>query len=388
MYWIWFVECAVIKLVLGSNSVVEIPYEKRLGHLNVEIYIGEPSLVTTLEIDMGINYTWVSEFQYDIRNSHTKQHEINTQLHFHNGKQLPTLFIKDKISLFQHKSSTSNIIINNFTFYYIDSDLTRFPYFESIGFAFNNGNPPSLFSALNTNGYIQYNSFTFINEPSNDNKGILIIGDIPRYYAYQFPNTFECSINPTQTNWMCMVEEIATKHNTLRVFTEGIFNVNEDVTLVPGYVIDYFRDEIFNDLIYNNVCFESNTFTKGRTISCKYDIYNDTFDEIEFPEFQITFNGGNVITFNEDNMFITGYGQRAFILLFCENPHSDVWLFGNKFITLFNIEFNYERQSIIFHSKTKFYRNYLKTQIRILKHLSLLMIFTIIILIIFKKKYI
>ena len=133
------------------------------------------------------------------------------------------------------------------------------------------------------------------------------------------------------------------------------------------------------------------TFIKGRTISCKYDIYNDTYGEIDFPEFQLTFTNGNVITFNEDNMFISGYAQRAFVLLFCENAKSDngdIWLFGSKFITLFNIEFNYERHSLIFHSKTKLYRNYLRTQIHILKHLSLIMIFTIIILIIFKKNYI
>ena len=102
-----------INVVLGSDGIVKIPYEKRLGHLNVEIYIGEPSLITTLEIDMGINYTWVSEFQYDIINSQSKQHETTTQLNFHNDKQLQALYIKDKITMFQ---LTSNIIINNFTF--------------------------------------------------------------------------------------------------------------------------------------------------------------------------------------------------------------------------------------------------------------------------------
>ena len=60
MFWIYVV--VGINVVLGSDGIVKIPYEKRLGHLNVEIYIGEPSLITTLEIDMGINYTWVSEF--------------------------------------------------------------------------------------------------------------------------------------------------------------------------------------------------------------------------------------------------------------------------------------------------------------------------------------
>jgi hypothetical protein len=278
-------------------------------------------------------------------------------LNFYNDKQLQALYIKDKITLFQ---LASNIIINNFTFYYIDADLTHYPYFESIGFGFNNGKPPSLFTALNTYGYITYNSFTFTNEPSNDNKGVLIIGNTPNYYnkAYnKHQYTFECSIPSTQTKWICMVEQLSSSHKSLHISTQGIFNVNEDVILVPPYVIDYFRDEVFHNLIRSKICYEDTTFIKGRTISCKYDIYNDTYDEIDFPEFQLTFTNGNALTFNEDNMFISGYAQRVFVLLFCENSKSDnddIWLFGSKFITLFNIEFNYERHSLIFHSKTNY----------------------------------
>ena len=251
---------------------------------------------------------------------------------------------------------TDTLIINSITFpYFSFYELTysnQHLYSDNDILAFNYVITPdsSLTHYLYKNDYITHLSFALIH--TEHKKGKIVFGILPKELDSQHKYNGKCKVTKsTYGTWGCelshiFIDDISYVYDNIyytnsyhACFDSGISGIH-----VPQDFYDFIMKHVFSEYIKADKC-KDVLFSEQLFFTCDNDVLE------MLPTINFVFDGmGYVVHMKELFSF---FGQSADFVIRVNRIKTDVFLFGNTFISLFNMMFDYEDGIVGLYSKNE-----------------------------------
>lgn len=303
---------------------------------NVYLQIGNNTKLENFDLDMSLDYLWLSSSsylpEYDttikmIKDNVTLIPEINTT----------AMQLESSITFIE-----SNITLNNFTFFFT-TDLF-FIAFDSVPLAYQFKNVSySFVHTLYNLKHINRRSFTFIFQ--NRDNGTLTFGESISNFRKKPYQTF-CNINKNLNTWSCKLLEIKVNNNNIYLNNDiSLFQSNVRSIRAPKEFMKYINETIFDKLYSKKYCVYE-LYWDSESIKCECD-------KIE-QDIRIDFNfDNNVFSFFKDDLFQQVNKSCSFLIE--ENIKvKNKWFIGTSFYHKYITDFDYDNARVNFFSDSPF----------------------------------
>jgi hypothetical protein len=251
---------------------------------------------------------------------------------------------------------TDTLIINSitlpyFSFYELPYSNQHL-YSDNDILAFNYAITPdsSLTHSLYKNEHISHLSFSLIH--TEYKKGKIIFGLLPQELASQHKYNGQCKVTKsTYGTWGCelshvFIDDISYVYNNIyytnshyACFDSGISGIH-----VPQDFFEFVMKHVFSEYIKTNKC-KDVLFSEQMFFTCDNDVLE------MLPTLSFVFDGkGYVVHMKEMFSF---FGETADFVMGVNRIKKDVFLFGNTFVSLFNMTFDYENGIVGFYSQNE-----------------------------------
>lgn len=331
-------------IIIHNKGFVGVNYEKLYGTFRIDIQIGNSKQDISLCLDMCNNFTWISYYLYK-RHLSSSFEIINNETQFSLlNETIPSYLSKESLEV--HSNTNTPIIINDFLFYYPKINVPDYAGIDSIGLGcYFNNTKYSFVHLLYEHGVIKYKSFMFV--PMTFNKGSIYFGKVTSDVVNK-AFVYEINIHDHMSNkWNVGFEGVEHDGRIAYQKKENVyFDCKEDFILAPMDYFTYVNNTVFKVLIHKGICNVSyNTNMNSVFYYCKCEEIKEEGDVV----FMFG-NVGVVVKFME--LFEREYDMCYYLIK--NNHKDDKWVFGNTFLSLFPIEFDYEKKKVLIYSDKEF----------------------------------
>ena len=305
------------------------------GSPNVYIQIGNNTKLENFDLDMSIDYLWLSSSLYLPENDNTIK-MINNNVTIIPETNTTGMQLESSITI-----PESNITLNNFT-YFFTIDLF-FLAFDSIPLAYQFKNSSySFVHTLYNLKYINRKSFNFIFH--NRDNGTLTFGE-PISNFNKKPYQTSCNIDKNLNTWTCKLVEIKVNNNIYLNTHISLFQSNVRPIRVPKDFMKYLNETIFNKLYSEKFCVYE-LYWDCETIKCECDkIQQDIRIDFDFDN--------NVFSLYKDDLFQKVNNSCNFLIE--ENiKGGNKWFIGTAFYYKYITDFDYDNARVTFFSDNPF----------------------------------
>ena len=270
-----------------SSKNFKIPYKKMLDSYRINIRLGDPLQSSDVELDLGIDYMWISNFFYSVDKSFSFSYQQNANFFFFT-KTINCQSIQDDIVFSPYKEK--DITVNHFPFYEVNKEDSNG--YQSIGLGYNS----SLLSQFKNMKLIIKRQFSFYQINYLD--GFILFGELEEENKKEYPYKASCSVK--NSTWGCQLSNVLFKQNNKSIIDYendniAFFNSKIHNIKAPKKFIVFLRNHLFNEYIDNRVCnyFQESSF---ENFECTCDIVD------KFPDISLVFDGG-VFNINRNLLF-------------------------------------------------------------------------------------
>lgn len=326
-------------LFLTHEEIKSIAYSSVLGHVNLEILIGNPMKRKYFEADMENNLTFVGNNFYHQSNS--KIIHSQGQCSHEGISNLSYYLYSDCIRL----DDAENKQFDNFYFYFFNKSFYQF---DSISFALQiEDEQTSLTHQLYNNDIIKSKQFGFIRDGRNSN-GHLYLGGFPTEKVNKL-NPVEIKVNTNKQRWENIIEKIKFKNNKEYISGEyGYFTTKVGIS-APLKFFDYLEFDLFLNYFNDGSCIRTSYQNKKNIFECDCEIFKETMN--------LTFVIENkYINVDESLLFHPTLTNKCRLKI-DENTFENVWKIGFNFLEENPTLFNYETKSMTIYSKAFYPEN-------------------------------
>lgn len=324
------------------------------------LYFGTPPKKASLDINMAIDYTWTTSFNFPDKSETKKVLSNNDTLYFPNRRSIQPDKIIDK-TIIVNTDKNNNITID-FLLYYLQYKISLDN--EAIGLAYKfKEQSLSLIHNLYLNDYIDRLSFGFV--INDDKRGLLYFGSIPDKLIKNSYKT-KLKVDESKNTWGAKVTKVGDYINNDYAY----FNSGDELILAPYDYLSFIENVYLKDYISNKTC-QRNVDESTRdyikiyySCDCNYISYVAGFDIII---------DGHRFELKNEELFTTYYRDCRFVIEH-KTSNPDQWVFGAHFIRQYNILFDYEDSSITFYTDKPIKTEYYSIIVPILLFISTIMI--------------
>jgi hypothetical protein len=333
-------------IILHNNKgFVGVSYEKVYGMFKIDIQIGNSKQDISICLDMCNNFTWISYYLYK-RHLSTSLQIINNDTQFTLvNETIPSYLFKDGLDMY---CSNMNMFINvnDFAFYYPKVRVPEYFGVDAIGLGcYYDNTKYSLVHLLYEHNVITYKSFMFV--PMTFNKGSVYFGKVTSDVVNK-EFVYEINVQDERSSkWNVKFEGVEHGGRVGYQKKENVyFDCKEDFVLAPMDYFKYVNSTVFKGLINKGICNVSyNTNMNSVFYYCKCEGIKEEGDVVFWFG-----NVGVVVKFNE--LFEREYDMCVYLIK--NNHKEEKWVFGNTFLSLFPIEFDYEKKKVLIYSDKEF----------------------------------
>ena len=221
---------------------------------------------------------------------------------------------------------------------------------------------PNFITEIKTKANLEKYTFSF--EFSNDNKGILIVGDElynynnKKYYKSQLMNSYSNEEYSIYFNDIIVNHKINNNQNKNISFngTYGYLSFNLGVIIGTKEYKEVIDNVFFDELISNKICQRDIVIFNS---SQNYYVYNCISDKLNiklFPKlFFVSKNYLYDFELNNDNLFVKLNNKYYFLIIFKANNDlkniKGFWILGQPFIKKYSFTLNVDAKIIGFYNK-------------------------------------
>ena len=337
----------------------------------MELFFGTPPQKVKLEINMEIDHSWVSHFNFR-ENSKTKEVISNNEtLYFRNKRSVQASKISDKTVIIENEDR--NITID-FILYHLNYKVSLDS--EAIGFAYKyKDNSMSLVHNLYRNKYIDKFSFGFA---IIKDQGFIYFGNLPENIIKDSYET-KIKVDNSQNKWGVKLLKIGGYYNTDYAY----FNSGNELILAPYDYLSFIENVLLKDYLANKTC-QRNIDESTReyvkiyySCDCNYIRYIKGFDLII---------DGHRFELNNEDLFTTFYRDCRFVIEH-KTSYPNQWVLGAHFMRKYKILFDYEESTITFYTDKPLKKNYYSTIVSIYIFISITMLLISLIMCITKNAH-
>lgn len=332
-----------------------VKYHRLLGGYSISAYIGDVKLRSSFIIDLNKTFILTSNFYYAAHISRTARN-VHTEIIQVNDKEAQCIYAEDIFSFNTINNEFIKMSHPSVPLYVFD--YQRFMLDEYLGLGYNTNITNSLIHILYNEKLIDSLEFSiFPNDTCTDNntgslneEGLLVLGKVTNDLLMNFPYLLSIPI-VNNNSWMIRVNKINIglyEYNVPSTQQDVIFNPNEKFIYVPKTFMDYLTSNIFNKLIIDGTCGESD-------IDPAYIIYSYTCNcKIldTFPNMYFIFSNNKQLFINSKHLFSIISNKCYFNMI--HNPslqNQNTFIFGNSITKHYILTFNYNSNTISIYSK-------------------------------------
>ena len=181
-----------------SSKNFKIPYKKMLDSYRINIGLGDPLQSSDVELDLGIDYMWISNFFYSVDKSFSFSYQQNANFFFFT-KTINCQSIQDDIVFSPYKEK--DITVNHFPFYEVNKEDSNG--YQSIGLGYNS----SLLSQFKNMKLIDKRQFSFYQINYLDE--FILFGELEEENKKEYPYKASCSVK--NSTWGCQLSNVLFK---------------------------------------------------------------------------------------------------------------------------------------------------------------------------------
>ena len=332
-----------------------VKYHRLLGGYSISAYIGDVNLRSSFIIDLNKTFILTSNFYYATHISRTANN-VHTEIIQVNNKEAQCIYAED---IFAFNTINDEFIkMSKPSVPLCVYDYQRFMLDEYLGLGYNTNITGSIIHILYNEKLIDSLEFSIVpnntcadnNTESFNDEGLLVLGKVTDDLLMNFPYLLSFSIE-NNNSWVITVNKINIglyEYNVPLTQQDVLFTLNEKFIYVPKTFMDYLTDNIFNKLIIDGTCRESDidpTYTiYSYTCNCKI---LDTF-----PNMYFTFSNNEQLFINSKHLFSIISNKCYFNMIY--NPslqNQNAFIFGNSITKNYILTFNYNSNTISIYSK-------------------------------------
>ena len=344
----YFIILLNFQLTLSSINLDIFDY---YGSPNTNLILGNSTFLENFDLDMSIDYLWVSSMKYTNEADHTiKLIEKNITLEPHKDAS----FLHYETNIIFPKT---NITLKDFPFY-LTTDLFWIAY-DSIPLAYKFQNEStSIIHTLFKKGIIERKSLTFIFPDKNSDNGTVIIGNSIDFFNQQKLNT-SCQVNPNYTTWSCNLLQAQINRRVFENTFHSIFQANTKAIKAPYYFMVEMNNSIFQYYYDEKIC-EYQRSWNSDNIECECNrLKNNISVSLIFD--------GSVFSFNNRELFIEKDNNKCIFMFEPNLNNNETWIIGMNLYKRYITDFDYEKGRISFYKKV-----HTKKNNRILKMITII----------------
>lgn len=337
-----FVFLVVVIELIGKIEAIKV-YLKDIsidfGAIETKINIGNYTRDEVFDLDLSIDFTWVTTTIYSPEKDSTITFKSNALLPL-DGQEYKSYLLQAPITLIKN-----SLKIPDFPFYYV-LELTEFS-FDSIGMAFKFKDESfSFVHHLYKMGEISKKGFGITIDNQTSNSGFLFLGGIPEENLERFPFNASCKVNQTESQWNCNFKTFQINNQVYSSSFISYFQTNVDAILAPEEVMKILNETYFGKYFEDSSCKISYSIFTVQEIVCDCSaLVDDITIKFEHEDFSITFNKSSL--FRE-------YKSKCFFLIQLNVKEKDKWTLGSKFYQDYIAYFDYEKEEITLYSERPF----------------------------------
>ena len=345
----------IISLILHDISTSPSPIASALlpqgGSEATLISIGSMTYLIYTNIDLSLNFTWISPY---LANGFQSDKTVGTQIITLFGNEYKASICEEEMRM-ENNLNKSKIIMKNFRYYYLKNEIKSERDSIGLGRLFTN-TQYSFTHQMFLNHYIDKLSFSFIlNEYDNNDKdhNYLFFGTPPlTFLDPQTTKSLKCNVKQELISWSCDLNKVEFPNTKIKPYVIanqiGYFQTYKYKILAPRKFIDYLYKHMFYDYFLNNTCHFNDDDNCNRKIICNKE-YENNFNGIQFCFGEES----TCLLLPQDKLFSFYFRDHvAFVIEenFIDKETETKWLFGKYFMPLFNTTFSYEDNTITFYS--------------------------------------
>ena len=305
------------------------------GSPNINLILGNSTVLENFDLDMSIDYLWVSSMMYTNNSDYTiKLVEKNITLKPHTDASF--LHLETNIKL-----PKTNITLNDFPFY-LTTDLFWLAY-DSIPLAYKFQNESnSIIHTLSKKGIIKRKSITFIFPEEKSDNGTLIIGNSFNCFNQETLIT-SCKVNPNYTTWSCNLLQTQINKRVFQNTFHSIFQANIKAIMTPYYFMVEMNNSIFQQYYEENICkYKRNWNSENIECECSQLKENQSISLI----FDTC-----VFLFQNKELFIEKENNKCYFIFEPNLINNETWIIGINFYKRYITDFDYEKGVISFYQR-------------------------------------
>jgi hypothetical protein len=325
------------------------------GSLTTLISFGSMPFLLYTNIDLTLNFTWLSASRIETSFSKNKLH--SSSLTLFNATYSSSTY-KDEMRIINDLIK-SKIALHSFHCNYLIDEIPRERDSMGLGHHFTQLQY-SFTHQLYEHNYIDRLTFSFIlneyNTTQREGSDWLFFGTPPLTFlnAVTTPH-MKCYVKPHASNWSCDLYRIEFDNQRVQPYTRvnqvGYFQTYKYRILAPKMFLNYLSENVFGDYFNNHTCYFDDDDKCNRKIICHKE-YEQYFDAMRFC-FGDDKSNQKCLRLPKDKMFVHYYKELMVLVIEENNVEcgtDNIWMFGKYFMPLFNSTFSYEDDSVTFYS--------------------------------------
>ena len=149
---------------LSNENILSVEYIRIMNSFSMGVILGEKHQKSYLEIDMSLDYLWVTPYIYNNEISSTRIMKTEYELKFRN-KEIQCQMIRDQLIL--PNDNNNNIITKDFTFFLIPFEEVYETDSIGLGLKYDDKMGTNLVHVLKREKIIDKMTFAFVGESRN-----------------------------------------------------------------------------------------------------------------------------------------------------------------------------------------------------------------------------
>ena len=325
------------------------------GSLTTLISFGSMPFLLYTNIDLTLNFTWLSSSRTETSLSQNKVHSSSITLF--NDNYLSSTY-EDEMRIINDLTK-SKIALQTFRCNHLSEDIPRERDSMGLGRHFLQ-TQYSFTHQLYKHNYIDRLTFSFIlneyNATQRDGSNWLFFGTPPLTFLNPTTTPYmKCYVKPHLSNWSCDLYRIEFDNKHVQPYIHdnqiGYFQTYRYRILAPKVFMSYLSENVFGDYFSNHSCYFEDDDECNRKIVCRKE-YEKWFDSMRFCFGEKS--NKKCLRLPKDKMFVHYYKELMVLVIEENNVEcgtDNVWMFGKYFMPLFNSTFSYEDDSVTFYSE-------------------------------------
>lgn len=332
---------------LSNENILSVEYIRIMNSFSMGVILGEKHQKSYLEIDMSLDYLWVTPYIYNNEISSTRIMKTEYELQFRN-KEIQCQMIRDQLIL--PNDNNNNIITKDFTFFLIPHEEVYETDSIGLGLKYDDKMGTNLVHVLKREKIIDKMTFAFVGESRN--YGHLYFGGIPKSVIQEkkLYHIAKAKVDESFNTWGFNLSHIIftykNQSNIIYINNEySYINSKKAQVYAPMTFISYFNQTIMKDYFEDGSCTYI-PFESKYLFTCKATVAEN------FPN--IAFIVDNIkIEISGKDLFDQSLNQFYFIFRINE-ININQWMFGSDFLSEYITQFDYENKEITFYSDKPF----------------------------------